>query len=95
MQSSLERVAIFVQRLRVVFKISLSIPSFVPDVTRVTYFIGHRKKSMIQGCEAGERERARERRGRGRENVKASESVGSEIPGTLERSDPYSFHLPY
>lgn len=63
MQYSLERVAIFVQRLRVVFKSSLSIPSFVPDVTRVTYFIGHRKKSMIQGCEAGEREKERERGG--------------------------------
>lgn len=63
MQSSLERVAIFVQRLRVVFKSSLSIPSFVPDVTRVTYFIGHRKKSMIQDCEAGEKEKERERGG--------------------------------
>lgn len=60
MQPSLERVAIFVQRRRVVFKSSLSIPSFVPDVTRVTYFIRHRKKSMIQGCEAGEREKERE-----------------------------------
>lgn len=62
-QSSLERVAIFVQRLRVVFKSSLSILSFVPDVTRVTYFIRHRKKSMIQDCEAGEREKEREREG--------------------------------